>query len=290
MASYSIREELIAQYPTCIDYTTISSPTVRVMPLPISNSHSSFYPRSINEDEEGEMVHVVEYTEGRIVACNYQGHKLFSYPDKKFKYRFHPRDICIRNNIVYVTSLMSNELFIFTTEGDLITQYQHSFQGGVKISLTLPRGVVSDENNSIYICTNNELVVMNSALPVYQKHVINKARPKEIRLFKEEIFILCWEHSGVSINILNLACSRTIFLREFEIGAKPWYFDIDNYGNFVIPKHNLNCIYVYSKDGEMIVNQPLELLNIVQPRGIKLLNHKRSIGISSCSLFGFCIF
>ena len=63
---------------------------------------------------------------------------------------------------------------------------------------------------------------------------------------------------------------------------------MDNYGNFVIPNQNLNCIYVYTNDGKMIVNQPLKL--IVKPKGIKLLNHKRSIGISSYSPFGFCIF
>ena len=288
MASCSIREELIAEYPTCIDYTTISSPTVTTVPIP--HGHSNFNQRSINEDEEREMVHVMKYREGRIIVYNYQGHELFNYPDKNFNHRFRPRGMCIRNNIVYVTSLMSSELFIFTTEGDLITLFKHSFQEGVKISLTRPRGVVSDENNNIYICTTNELVVMNSALPVSRKHVINKARPKEVQLFKKEIVILCWEHPGVSFNILSLACVllRTIFLREFERGTKPWYFDIDNYGNFVIPNQNLNCIYVYSNDGKMIVNQPLEL--IVKPRGIKLLNHKRSIGISSYSPFGFCIF
>ena len=131
---------------------------------------------------------------------------------------------------------------------------------------------------------------MNSALPVSRKHVINKARPKEVQLFREEIFILYWEQPGVSFNILSLACVllRTIFLREFERGVKPWHFDIDNYGHFVIPKQSLNCIYVYSKEGKMIVNQPLDL--IVKPKGIKLLDHKRSIGISSYSPFGFCIF
>ena len=286
MASCSIREELVARYPTCIDYTTISSPAVRVTTVSIRPNRN--YPRSINEDEEREMVHVVRYIKGRIVVYNYQGHKLFSYPDKNFKHRFRPRGMCIRNNIVYVTSMKSSELFIFTTEGDLITLFKHSFQEGVKISLTRPRGVVSDENNNIYICTTNELVVMNSALPVSRKRMIYRARPKEIQLFKEEIFVLCREHSGVSINILSLACVllRTIFLREFERGTKPWYFDIDNYGNFVIPNQNLNCIYVYSKDGKMIVNQPLEL--IVKPRGIKLLNHRRRIGISGN--LAFCIF
>ena len=214
MASCSIKEELVAQYPTCIDYTTISSPTVRVMTVPIPHGYSNYNSTSINEDEEREVVHVVECREGIIIVFNHQGHKLFSYPSKNFNHCFRPRGMCIRNNIVYVTSMKSSELFIFTTEGDLITLFKHSFQGGVKISLTRPRGVVSDENNNLYICTNSELVVMNSALPVSRKHVINKASPKDIRLFREEIFVLCWEHPGVSINILSLACVllRTIFL------------------------------------------------------------------------------
>ena len=52
MASCSIREELVAQYPTCIDYTRISFPTVRVMLVPIPQNYSNITPRSINEDEE----------------------------------------------------------------------------------------------------------------------------------------------------------------------------------------------------------------------------------------------
>ena len=68
MASCSIREELVAQYHTCIDYTSISFPTVRVMLVPIPQNYSNFNPRSINEDEEREMVHVVKYREERIVV------------------------------------------------------------------------------------------------------------------------------------------------------------------------------------------------------------------------------
>ena len=96
---------------------------------------------------------------------------------------------------------------------------------------------------------------MNSALPVFQKYVINKAKPKEVLLFREEIFILCWElPASVSINIFSLACDliRKIFLGEFG-RFKPLYFDIDNYGNFVIPNQSMHCISVYSNDGKMVV-------------------------------------
>ena len=283
MASCSIREELIAQYPTCMDYTTISSPTVRAMPRQKHNGHFNYHPRSIREDEEREIVHVMKYRKGKISVYDYQGCKLFSYPNKNLNPLFRPKYMCIQNNIIYVTSMMTNELLLFTTEGDLITLYND------KTSLTHPRGVVSDGDNNIYVCTTNELVVMNSALPVFQKHVINKAKPKEVLLFREEIVILCWELPGVSINIFSLACNliRTIFLGEFG-RVKPLYFDIDNYGNFVIPDQSMHCISVYSNDGKMIVNQTLGL--DVGPKGIKLLNHKRSIGISCLSPFGFCIY
>ena len=281
MASCSIREELIAQSPTCMDYTTISYPTVRAMPRQKHNRHFSFNPKSIREDEEREIVHVMKNEE--IMVYNYLGCNLFIYPKKNFNRRFRPRGMCIRNNIIYVTSMMTNELLLFTTEGDLITLYND------KTSLTHPRGVVSDGDNNIYVCTTNELVVMNSALPVFQKHVINKAKPKEVLLFREEIFILCWELLGVSINILSLACDliRTIFLSG--IGSlKPWYFDMDNYGNFVIPNQSMHCISVYSNEGKLIVNQTLG--PNVRPKGIKLLNHKRSIGISCLSPFRFRIY
>ena len=121
MASCSIREELVARYPTCIDYTTISSPAVRAMPVATRLSYIHFKPRAITEDEEWEMVHVVEYREGRIAVYNYQGHTLFSYPNNNFNHRLRPKGMCICNNIVYVTSPMLNELFLFTAEGDLIT-------------------------------------------------------------------------------------------------------------------------------------------------------------------------
>ena len=88
------------------------------------------------------MVHVVKYREERIIVYNYQGHELFNYPDKKSKHSFRSRGMCIQNNIVYMTSMMSSELFIFTTEEDLITLFKHSFQEGVKISLTRPREFV----------------------------------------------------------------------------------------------------------------------------------------------------
>ena len=288
MASCSIREELTAQYPTCIDYTAMSSPKVRAIPLTTHHRNLTSNLRSIHEDEDRELVHVMKYRDKEIDVYDYQGRKLFSYPNKNINY-FSPRGMCICNNIVYITSPMINELLLFTTEGDVITLYNDRMQGGVKTALTRPRGVVSDDNNNIYICTAHAIVVMDSALPVCRNHVIHNAKPKEIKLFRGEIFILCWRQPGVSIDILSLSCDliRSIYLSGFKSGIKPWYFDIDHYGNFVIPKLNLNRLYVYSKDGKMIVNQPLSL---VQPRGIKLLNNKRSIGISSCSPFGFCIF
>ena len=49
MASCSIREELIAQYPTCIDSTTISSPTVRVTTVPIPHGYSNYNSSSITK-------------------------------------------------------------------------------------------------------------------------------------------------------------------------------------------------------------------------------------------------
>ena len=283
MASCSIREELVAEYPTCIDYTTISSPTVRVMPI-----QSTFINRnrkSITEDGEQQRVHVVLHTERRIGVYNYQGRILFSYPIKNLNRLF--RGMCIRNNIVYLTTQMFNEILFFTTEGDLITLYKNGIQKGVNGFLRHPHGIVSDENNNIYICTAHNIVVMNSALPVYQKHIIDKERPKYIQLFREEIFILCLKFHAVSINVLSLACVllRTINISGFESG-KPWSFDIDHFGNFVIPKRNSKRLYVYSKDGKMIVNLKL----VVKPMGIKLLDNKRRIGVTSSFLFGFCLF
>ena len=287
MASCSIREELVAEYPTCIDYTTISSPIFRAMP--IQPTWFIPKPKLITEDGEQQRMHVVHRTERQIGVYNYQGHNLFSYPNNNH-HGLRPKGMCICNNLVYVTSPMLNELFLFTTEGDLITLYKDNIQEGVNTSLTLPSRVVSDENNNIYICTTDELVVMNSALPVFQKHKIDKARPKDIRLFREEIVILCWEQPGVSINILSLACVllRRIFLREFKRSTKPLYFDIDHYGNFVIPSQFRDHLYVYSKDGKMLVKRSLKF--VMKPMEIKLLENRRSIGQSNCSSFGLCLF
>ena len=277
----------IEQPSTCMDYTDIGSPIVKL-------NHRHYFlhrmnQRGVGEEEEGELLHALNKNANIVTVYNYNGTEMFRYPSRKLVNHFAPRSIYIKNNIIYITDFNRNQLLLFTTNGELITTYDliHSFNP-MNCLATGPKGVVADETNNIYVCVNNSLLVLNSMLPQYQIISVSD-EPRDIKIFDGQLYILSWQFE-VSVLVLSLTREfiRRIPLTGFHFGTIPWYFEIDPYGNLIFPDKNSNGIIVYSNEGKLITSKHLQFVE--KPNGIKLFDNKRKLCITCNGHYYFLIF
>ena len=283
----SIERSVAVSHPTCVDYSALGHPGVGADLL---TELSRFYPRSIGEDEAMGRVHVLDTLGSRVIVLSYEGRKLFEYTLKGLD-QFKPRGMCIRNNLVYVTDLRYHRLYLFTTEGELVSYVGTNHCKPSEGSKRRPRGVAADRENNVYVCYMEELQVFNCTLPVFQTYGRKQiGKPKDVQLFEESILVLSWD-PGSTVFVLS---TRGSVLHRIVFGTnstnRPWYFDVDTYGNILMAfsRDSVGMIELRSQEGKLIASQQLEGLS--RPRGIKLLKNKTMLAVTSYGKIPLTIF
>ena len=265
----SIERSVAVSLPTCIDYATLANPPVAVgLDLPTRR----FFPRAIAEDEETGRMHVLHTMGSKVLVLSYDGRVLFEYTIEGLP-QFKPRGMCIRNNLVYITDLRYNRLYLFTLEGELVSYVQTNKS---------PRGVAADGDNNVYVCFREELQVFNCTLPVHR--TFGRSRigcPKDVQLREEAILVLSWAPCAT---VFALSAEGSVLSRVAmgtNSSVKPWYFDLDSYGNYVLvfSINRVGVVELRSQEGKLIASQRLKQLE--RPRGIKLLKNKTMLALTS---------
>ena len=286
----SIESSASVSLPICMDYTRLGHPAVRADILTQDTGGlDRFYPRSIAEDDMG-RIHVLHTQRSRVLVVSREGQMLFEYNLEPLDH-FKPRGMCVRNNLVYITDLRYDRLYLFTTEGQLVSYVETSACVSRGTDRKRPRGVAADAENNVYVCFAEELRVFNCTLPVQQSFGRNTiGRPKDVQLHGGSILVLSWDPCPVVFclsaggQLLNRVALGT------KYSSKPWYFEVDNYGNYVLvmTRDRVSFVEVRSQEGTIITSHRLVALE--RPRGLKLLKDKTVLAVASYGRINLSLF
>ena len=267
-------------YPTSLDYTRQQSSKSTVLNL--TGGANRFFPRSIGEDESAGRAHVLHMSGCKVVVITYTGCQLFTYPLKRTHPLnfFKPRGISISNNLIFISDLRNQSLFIFSLEGDLITYSTCEDIYYPEARLNRPRGLAADKDNNVYICQGSELKAYSPSLPVHQTFGhLQLGRPKDVHLYRDLILVLSWT---TAVSIFTLATYGAV-LRETKLGdhlrpSRPWYFDLDHHGNILFMVSRDSNLETYSQDGNLI--DVTRTVKVERGRAVKLLRDKTLVAVT----------
>ena len=131
--------------------------------------------------------------------------------------------------------------------------------GNGELEFIWPGGLTIDESNgNIYVCDyiNNRIQILSQDfrfISQFGKDTLKK--PRDVKLFKEYIFVLDESNPCLHIFNYNHILQKSIISRGKGMQViNPYYFFVDQTDNILISDCGSNSIHIFNKDFQLIHN------------------------------------
>ena len=190
-----------------------------------------------------------------------------------------PKGLLIRGNTVFVSH--NHCILVYQLDGKFVSSI--GSKGSGELQFNCPWGLSTDEyNNDIYICdyNNNRIQIISENLQFksqFGKDTLHY--PRDIKLYKDNIFILDLSNPCLHIYNRDLVLQQSVVTRGIEQQVtNPLFFFIDNFGNILITDPYPNSILILNSEFEFI-----HKISVSQPTGITMDRDDRIIVTSRAS-------
>ena len=208
-------------------------------------------PRSLAIHYKTGNIYIADKENHRVQVFNCNGDYLFMFSEKMNK----PFGICVSQNNVFVTQLISHCINMYELEGRLIKSVGSEGNGGAQFNK--PLGLdVSDRTNDIYVCDycNDRIQILTEELKYHSMLGIDLLRrPRDVKVTRDRVLVL--DQSDPCMFVFDSDHVLTNRLITRGVGKqtnKPFCFDIDREYNIIMSDCNNNCVYVFNPEGEQI--------------------------------------
>ena len=224
-------------------------------------------------------IYIAETYNNRVQVFSCNGDYLFMFSEKMSL----PVGISVLQNTVFVTQNSSHCVNMYELEGKLMKSVGSNGNGEAQFNC--PRGIdVSDINHNIYVCDyyNNRVQILTEELKYHSMLGIGMfTLPRDIKVTRDRVLVLDVSDTCMFIfNSEQLLINRIITRGSGKQTNNPFSFDIDRDYNIIMSDYSNHCVYVFSKEGELIHTfgkQGQGIGEFYSPYGIVLDNTGRII-------------
>ena len=238
------------------------------------------YPESISIHSQTNNVYVCDFGNNRIQVFTSSFDFLFHFNQKMDG----PCGICIHENKVYVTQLLSNLMTVYSIEGKFLQSVGK--KGNGKLEFLIPGGVaISTIKNLAYICDygNNRIQCLNLNL-TFNSFILHIFGPRDIKLTQNEIVVLKGGYHCIYIfNYSHQFVREMIRCGEGTPLIRSFHICLDQQNNILMTDYFSHCVAIFSIRGELIRKFGKEGENrgeFIKPTGIALNSENRIIVFS----------
>ena len=207
-------------------------------------------PKSLSIDDASNEVFVVDWSKDLVRVYSSEGDFIRKFGEKHLK---GSSGICLSGEFIFVSSPSSSVISKFTKTGEFVKST--SLEDENAIQLKNPRGLCV-HNEFVYICNKgyNRIEVLKLDLTFVQNFGGDKLEyPRDIKLFKDQIFVLVQLNSTIHKFNTEHNYLRSIHFTGLQSQiSHAFYFTIDNKGNFIVSDYNAGCLKVFNPSGEYV--------------------------------------
>ena len=227
---------------TEVSYEERGTPHFTLLPSQIFQ-FSSLYGVTIAADG---TVYTADRYEGKIVVLSKDLKNIRLIENQRLKA---PYGVCVNADALFVTDAIRHKLIKFKFDGTFAKEVG-SF-GSKNNEFQYPYSLDVNSDNLVFVCDNdnNRVSVFNSNLQ-WQTSIVNPGLtyPRDVKV-KEEVFVLCGDKRififSKSFKLVKILKSLCNFVKN------PFWFCIDNNGNFLISDRDGGVIKVFSSEGKL---------------------------------------
>ena len=200
-----------------------------------------------------------------------------------------PSRICLSGESIFVSSPSSSKISKFAKTGEFVKS--SSLEGENAIQLKSPRGLCI-HNEFVYICNrgHNRIEVLKLDLTFIKNFGEDKLKyPQDIKLFKNQIFVLVQHNSTIHTFNTEHNFLRSIYFTGLQSQiSHAFFFTIDNKGNFIVNDYKAGCLKVFNPSGEYV--ETLGGAFLLRPQGVAMDNQQRIIIVNELNYKCFQIY
>ena len=168
-----------------------------------------------------------------------------------------PHGIALHRDNIYVTDCGNNAVFHFKME----QQIRHvatfgSVEGSSDEQLHHPHGLTVSTDGDVFVAdyANHRIKILNESLR-FKRHVTHQSmeRPRDIKLSRDEMFVLCY--SSLCVRVFSHAGEMTRSLVTKGGGmqvTEALFFCLDTEQNLLISDLGAHNVKIFSKDGILL--------------------------------------
>ena len=214
------------------------------------------------------QIYIADSESNRVQIYSLDGDHVTQLKPPKMSWPF---GICVRDELIYVTQLVTHTVGMYNTKGDCI--FSCGGKGNGTDKLNKPSGL-DVSNSELFVCDQD-----NHRIQVFDSKKLSHKRKISVSSFNHPNDC-CLSGSELLVLSLSDPCMHTFtlggqLLRQFlswgpgkEVTSST-FFTIDSLGNIIISELGGNCLKVFSYEGTFLSKITCNgALN--QPRGICL--------------------
>ena len=219
-------------------------------------------------------IYVADYFNNCVKVFDNTDKYLLKFGDRKGEGKMSsPIGLLIRGNKVFVSHYHC--ILVYELDGKFVSGI--GSEGSGELQFNRPWGLTTDEsNNDIYICDNNNNRIQIISENLQYKSQFGKDtldRPSDIKLYKDNIFVLDTSNPCLHIYNRDLVLQKSVVTRG--VGKQviyPCFFFIDKFGYILITDYDSNSILILNSDFEFI-----HKISVTKPLGITMDEEGRII-------------
>ena len=196
-------------------------------------------------------IYIADRDNHRVQVFSCKGDYLFMFSEKMNR----PVGICISQNEVFVTQCSGHCINVYELEGKLIKSVGNKGNGVAQFSY--PHGLeISDRNNNIYVCDNDNhrVLILTKELKYHSMLGIDLLYyPRDVKVTRDRVLVLDGSDPCMFVfNSDHVLTNRLITRGDGKQTNSPFCFDIDREYNIIMSDLWDHCVYVFNQEGEQI--------------------------------------
>ena len=237
-------------------------------------------PKGIAIDDASNEVFVVDWYIDLVIVFSSEGDFIRKFGEEQLD---SPYGICLSGEFLFVSSLSNSVISKFAKTGEFVKST--SLEGENAFQLENPRGLCV-HNEFVYICNqgHNRIEVLKLDLTFVKNFGEDKLKyPEDIKLFKNQIFVLVQHNSTIHTFDTEHNYLRSIHFTGLQSQiSHTYFFTIDNKGNFIVSHFEGGCLKVFNPSGEYVETLGGEgFLSL--PQGVAMYNQQHIVVVNELS-------
>ena len=207
------------------------------------------YPGGLTVDPTTDYLYICDRGINRVQVFNKSFEFIFMFSDEMDQ----PNGICVNQNNVYITQLVSNLLSVYYTDGKYLQSVGRKGKNCLEFD-TLSGLDISTEMNRIFIAElgNDRIHCLNLDL-TFHSFIDGIFGAKDVKLTPEEIVVMSCGSRCISLySYSNQLIRKMIPTGEDSQLQTPGRFVLDKCFNLFITDLDCHCICVYSYGGKFL--------------------------------------